>query len=164
MKKTALSVVNLRQVLLSGLVTHVRRSEHTSMTFHYSPLQTRTLDVSHFRLRRNMSIIETAILLGSHLVGATFQVVRDKVLLAHCRDEYGGVREQCVHLFQWSPGRLGQERPEEDGVGKVANLVVLRSGYLYRGRKAYDEDNVPVETDRVDCDGCDLTWFYIRQY
>lgn len=39
--------------------------------------------------------------------------------------EDGSLGEEGAHLLEGTPGGLGEESPEEDGVCKVADLLVL---------------------------------------
>lgn len=60
-------------------------------------------------------------LLGLDLLDAALQVGGGQGGLVHGRDEEGRVGEEPVHLLERAPGRLGQEGPEEEGVGQVAD-------------------------------------------
>lgn len=40
----------------------------------------------------------------------------------HGRDEPGGISEEVAHLLERPLGGLGKHSPEEDGIGKVADL------------------------------------------
>ena len=42
--------------------------------------------------------------------------------LVHAGHEPGRVAEEVAHLLEGPPGGLGEEGPEEDGVGEVADL------------------------------------------
>lgn len=40
----------------------------------------------------------------------------------HCGDEPGGLGEEVAHLLEGPLGRLGEDGPEEDCIGEVADL------------------------------------------
>jgi len=66
---------------------------------------------------------------------AVLEVVADVLFLGGADDDPGGVGEEVVHLLERAAGRLGQQEPEEEGVGGVADdeeEVVLVSDVLHR--------------------------------
>jgi hypothetical protein len=62
-------------------------------------------------------------LLGLDFLGATLDV-GGEILSLHAGDKQRGVGEEVVHLFEGTPGCLGQEAVEEESVGEVANLEI----------------------------------------
>lgn len=60
--------------------------------------------------------------LALDLLDSALQIVRLDGGTVHSGDEERGVGEQVVHLLERALLGLGQDGPEEDGVGEVADL------------------------------------------
>lgn len=50
----------------------------------------------------------------------------------HGGDEPGGLCEEVAHLLEGPLGRLGEDGPEEDGVGEVADLQPVSTDHSAR--------------------------------
>lgn len=61
-------------------------------------------------------------LLGLDFVGPVLEIVRLKIPHVHAGDEEWCLGEEVLHLFERASGRLGENCPEEDGVGEIADL------------------------------------------
>lgn len=72
--------------------------------------------VNHLLLPHNAA-------LALHLLGSALEIVRLDGAHVHCGDEERCVREKVVHLLEWALLGLGQDGPEKDGIGEVANLM-----------------------------------------
>jgi hypothetical protein len=58
-----------------------------------------------------------------HLLHAPLQLDSPVLLAIHGGNEERSLGEERAHLLEGSLGGLGEESPEEDGVGEVAHLV-----------------------------------------
>jgi hypothetical protein len=57
------------------------------------------------------------------LLESVLQVVAGIAVFGGSDDDPRCVGEEVVHLFERATSGLGQEQPEEDGVGEVADLL-----------------------------------------
>lgn len=58
------------------------------------------------------------------LLHTSFQIGAGSELFSiHAWDEDRCLCEEVTHLFEWAFGSLWKESPEEDGIGKVADLM-----------------------------------------
>lgn len=66
------------------------------------------------------------LLLLRNLLGSPLEILTGgKPGLVHGGNKQRGLGEEVAHLLQGSVGGLGEDGPEEDGVGHVADLVLL---------------------------------------
>jgi hypothetical protein len=68
--------------------------------------------------------------LNLHLLNPPLQVVRIEIRL-HAWHKQRCVGEQVVHFLERAFRGLGQESPEEDGVGEIAYLITTTSAIRY---------------------------------
>ncbi len=55
------------------------------------------------------------------LIQPVLQIMAGITILCRPNDDPRRVFEQVIHLFEGAAGRLREERPEEDGVGEIAD-------------------------------------------
>ena len=66
------------------------------------------------------------ILLLLNLLDTSLEILASgKLGLVHARNEKRGLGEEVAHLLQGSVGGLGEDHPEEESVGHVADLQSL---------------------------------------
>ena len=75
----------------------------------------------------------------------------------HERDKDRRLLEQIIHFLQWPLSGLGQECPEKEGIGEIADLWVisLDSGLSSSG-DTYDKDKVILPANVRECNWRDL--------
>lgn len=72
-------------------------------------------------LRLGLDVRDGA-LLGFYFVDPGLEIVRLEIPHLHAWYEEGRLGEEVLHFLEWAPGRLGEDGPEEECVGKVADL------------------------------------------
>lgn len=103
------------------------------------------------RSRSNKSLLWVLKLLRLlSLLNATLEVLTSgKLGLIHKRNEQRRLSEEISHLLKGSVSGLGEDSPEVDGIGEVADLNYQHMLQVRLGRGAYNEEDVPSPANAV---------------